>query len=165
MIAGLVRRVKRALQDDQNDILDRLRSQGGWKDGVLPELPEHTTRYVRASEEMLAEAARAGSTYAGVTIERAVDVDAEAFRARELAGRSSSSPPRRRLSYGRSHGRRCSRRARRVLRFVSGEVNAPKGSPETMRPPHFRHRHWWGSVVATDNSLDSRRRGRILRRL
>ena len=35
VIAGLARRVKRALQDDQNDILDRLRSQGGWKDGVL----------------------------------------------------------------------------------------------------------------------------------
>ena len=60
VIAGLARRVKRALQDDQNDILDRLRSQGGWKEGVLPELSEHTARYVEASKEMLAEAARAG---------------------------------------------------------------------------------------------------------
>jgi DivIVA domain-containing protein len=78
VIAGLARRVKRALQDDQNDILDRLRSQGGWKDGVLPELSEHTARYVEASREMLAEAARAGSTFAGVSIERARDVGDEA---------------------------------------------------------------------------------------
>jgi hypothetical protein len=78
VIAGLARRVKRALQDDQNDILDRLRSQGGWKDGVLPELSEHTARYVEAAKEMLAEAARAGSTFAGVSIERAQGVDTEA---------------------------------------------------------------------------------------
>ncbi len=93
VIAGLARRVKRALQDDQNDILDRLRSQGGWKDGVLPELPEHTARYVEASKEMLSEAARAGSTFAGVSIERAEDVgDEAALLANALVG-----PLRRRL--------------------------------------------------------------------
>ncbi len=93
VIAGLARRVKRALQDDQNDILDRLRSQGGWKDGVLPELSEHTARYVEASKEMLAEASRAGSTFAGVTIERAQDVGDEAAElANALVG-----PLRRRL--------------------------------------------------------------------
>jgi cell division septum initiation protein DivIVA len=93
VIAGLARRVKRALQDDQNDILDRLRSQGGWKDGVLPELSEHTARYVEASREMLAEAARAGSTFAGVSIERAQDVgDEAASLANALVG-----PLRRRL--------------------------------------------------------------------
>jgi hypothetical protein len=77
VIAGLARRVKRALQDDQNDILDRLRSQGGWKEGVLPEVADHRARYIEASKEMLAEAARAGSTFAGVSIERAKDVAAE----------------------------------------------------------------------------------------
>jgi hypothetical protein len=80
VIAGLARRVKRALQDDQNDILDRIRSQGGWKDGVLPELSEHTSRYVAASTEMLAEAARAGATFAGVGIDFVGDVDAEATK-------------------------------------------------------------------------------------
>ncbi len=91
--AGLARRVKRALQDDQNDILDRLRSQGGWKEGVLPELSEHTARYVEASKEMLAEAARAGSTFAGVSIEVAADVSGEAA---ELAS-ALVGPLRRRL--------------------------------------------------------------------
>jgi DivIVA domain-containing protein len=93
VITGLARRVKRALQDDQNDILDRLRSQGGWKDGVLPELFEHTARYVEASKEMLAEAARGGSTFAGVSIERAQDVSGEAA---ELAS-ALVGPLRRRL--------------------------------------------------------------------
>lgn len=80
VIAGLARRVKRALQDDQNDILDRIRSQGGWKDGVLPEVSEHTSRYVSASSEMLAEAARAGATFAGVAIDLVGDVEAEATK-------------------------------------------------------------------------------------
>jgi hypothetical protein len=93
VIAGLSRRVKRALQDDQNDILDRLRSQGGWKDGVLPDLSEHNARYVQAAKEMLAEAARAGSTFAGVSIERAQETDSEAAElANALVG-----PLRRRL--------------------------------------------------------------------
>jgi DivIVA domain-containing protein len=80
VIAGLARRVKRALQDDQNDILDRIRSLGGWKDGVLPDVSEHTGRYVTASTEMLTEAARAGTTFAGVAIELAGDVDEEAAK-------------------------------------------------------------------------------------
>jgi hypothetical protein len=79
--------VKRALQDDQNDILDRIRSQGGWKGGVLPELSEHTNRYVAASAEMLAEAARAGATFAGVGIDFVGDVDGEATKlADEVVG-------------------------------------------------------------------------------
>jgi hypothetical protein len=78
VIAGLARRVKRALQDDQNDILDRIRSQGGWKDGVLPDLSEHSNRYLVASSEMLAEAARAGATFAGVGIDVVTDVETEA---------------------------------------------------------------------------------------
>jgi hypothetical protein len=80
VIAGLARRVKRALQDDQNDILDRIRSLGGWKDGVLPDVSEHTGRYVTASTEMLTEAARAGATFSGVAIEIVDDVDGEAAK-------------------------------------------------------------------------------------
>jgi hypothetical protein len=73
-IAGLARRVKRALQDDQNDILHRLRSRGGWKDGVLSDPSEHMARYVEASKEMLDEAARAGATFAGFSVELTEDV-------------------------------------------------------------------------------------------
>jgi DivIVA domain-containing protein len=93
VIAGLSRRVKRALQDDQNDILDRLRSLGGWKEGVLPDMSEHTARYVEASSEMLKEASRAGVTFVGVSIDKAKSTDEVAQKfATELVG-----PLRRRL--------------------------------------------------------------------
>ncbi len=92
-IAGLARRVKRALQDDQNDILHRLRSRGGWKDGVLPDPSEHMARYVEASKEMLDEAARAGATFAGFSVELTEDVSGIATElASEVVG-----PLRRRL--------------------------------------------------------------------
>jgi DivIVA domain-containing protein len=95
-IAGLARRVKRSLQDDQNDILHRLRSQGGWKDGVLPDASEHIERYVEASKEMLDEAARAGATFAGFSIEQTGDVSGIATElAAEVVG-----PLRRRLEEG-----------------------------------------------------------------
>jgi DivIVA domain-containing protein len=92
-IAGLARRVKRALQDDQNDILHRLRSRGGWKDGVLSDPSEHMARYVEASKEMLDEAARAGATFAGFSVELTEDVSGIATElASEIVG-----PLRRRL--------------------------------------------------------------------
>ena len=92
-IAGLSRRVKRALQDDQNDILHRLRNEGGWKDTVLPDANEHMARYVEASKEMLQEAARAGAVYVGITAETNEDVIPVATElASELVG-----PLRRRL--------------------------------------------------------------------
>ena len=58
VIAGLARRVKRALQDDQNDILDRLRSQGGWKEGVLPDARPST----RPATSSVKRDARRGGT-------------------------------------------------------------------------------------------------------
>ena len=36
VVTTLVRRIKRALQDDQNDILDRVRAGGGWGPDTLP---------------------------------------------------------------------------------------------------------------------------------
>jgi DivIVA domain-containing protein len=93
VISGLSRRVKRALQDDQNGMLDRIRSQGGWKDDVLPDPPVHLERYVNAAGEMLAEASRAGSTFAGSTADAAADVsEITSALAEELVG-----PLRRRL--------------------------------------------------------------------
>jgi DivIVA domain-containing protein len=65
VVSMLARRLKRALQDDQNDILDRLRAKGGWAPGVLPSEDEHTQRYVRAAVDQLMEASRAGAAFAG----------------------------------------------------------------------------------------------------
>jgi len=74
----LARRLKRALQDDQNDILDRLRAKGGWVPGVLLPEDEHEQRYVRASLEPLRDAARAGASFAGAGARDAVSVEAVA---------------------------------------------------------------------------------------
>jgi DivIVA domain-containing protein len=76
VITGLTRRLKRALQDDQNDILDRLRAAGGWGPKVLPPVKEHRARYVGAATEHLREAASSGALFAGGTPADAPAVDA-----------------------------------------------------------------------------------------
>ena len=53
VVSTLVRRLKRALQDDQNDILDRVRAGGGWGPDVLPSTDEHERRYLAAAMEQL----------------------------------------------------------------------------------------------------------------
>jgi len=75
LVATLARRLKRALQDDQNDILDRLRAKGGWAPGVLLSEDDHARRYVRAVADQLTEAARAGATFAGGKADEAPGVD------------------------------------------------------------------------------------------
>ncbi|MHB8594823.1 MAG: structural protein, partial [Acidimicrobiales bacterium] len=69
--AGLAKRMKRAMQDDQNDILDRLRAHGGWGPDVLPSEDEHKRRYTRAAVQHLDEAGRAGAMFAGAKAEEA----------------------------------------------------------------------------------------------
>jgi DivIVA domain-containing protein len=93
VISTLVRRLKRALQDDQNDVLDRVRAGGGWGPDVLPDATEHENRYVSAALEHLKDAARSGATFVGGKPDDAPDVDAVA---RELAA-SIVVPLRRRL--------------------------------------------------------------------
>jgi len=75
LVASLARRLKRALQDDQNDILDRLRAKGGWAPGVLPSQDDHARRYVEAVADQLMEASRAGATFAGGKADEAPGVD------------------------------------------------------------------------------------------
>jgi hypothetical protein len=60
---SLARKLKRALQDEQNSLLDRLRSLKGpvTRADVLPNLEEQPDRYVEAGRPVLEEAARAGS--------------------------------------------------------------------------------------------------------
>ncbi len=100
VIAGLARRLKRALQDDQNDLLDRLRNAGaGRADGsaLLPEESEHRARYVIAVREHLDEAARAGTAFCGSS----ATAPPMAAVADELAG-ALVSALRRRLDLGDS---------------------------------------------------------------
>ena len=75
VVSALARRLKRALQDDQNDILDRLRAKGGWAPGVLPDEDDHAQRYLKAVTDRLTEAARAGATFAGGKADEAPGVD------------------------------------------------------------------------------------------
>ncbi len=65
VIANLARRLKRALQDDQNDLLDNLRNRSTTSSEMLVPLEEHERRYVDASREQLIEAARCGIEFAG----------------------------------------------------------------------------------------------------
>jgi DivIVA domain-containing protein len=75
LVATLARRLKRALQDDQNDILDRLRAKGGWAPGVLPSEDDHARRYVQVAADELTAAARAGAIFAGGKADEAPGVD------------------------------------------------------------------------------------------
>lgn len=60
--ASLARKLKRALQDEQNALLDRLRGLKGpaTPEKVLPSAEEHPDRFVDAGRPLLEEAARGG---------------------------------------------------------------------------------------------------------
>lgn len=61
----LTRRLKRALQDDQNRILDELRNRSGkWSDDLLPSEMQHRVEFAQAAEGFLQEAATAGAKFA-----------------------------------------------------------------------------------------------------
>lgn len=90
---ALGRRLKRAMQDDQNDILDRLRAAGAWDASVLPDDGAHEKRYVLAATTHLEEAAKAGAVFGGGKPDDAPPV---AEVAAELA-RAVVAPLRRRL--------------------------------------------------------------------
>ncbi len=64
--ATLTRKLKRALQDDQNDLLDRLRNLRGAPtvDRLLPDEPAHRQRLAETARSLLDEAAAAGSAFA-----------------------------------------------------------------------------------------------------
>ncbi len=63
VVGRLARKLKRTLQDDQNRLLDRIRSgKGPWVD-LLPDAAEHQELFVAASRPILKEAAVAGSAF------------------------------------------------------------------------------------------------------
>jgi len=97
IITGLSRRLKRALQDSQNELLDQLRAKGTvWSPELLPEETEHVDSVATAALPLLEEAADAGATLAGASEERP-SADALLGVAHELA-ESIVLPLRRRLS-------------------------------------------------------------------
>lgn len=61
----VARRLKRALQDEQNEVLDRLRSSraGAGATDVLPSPGDQAARYAQAATDLLAEAATAGVAF------------------------------------------------------------------------------------------------------
>ena len=72
--AQLARKLKRALQDEQNDVLDRLRVHRGRLDGVLAAADDQAARYRKVASPLLQQSARAGAEFAGGTL-RAAGVD------------------------------------------------------------------------------------------
>lgn len=79
--ASLTRKLKRTLQDEQNDLLDRLRSLRGepTADRLLPNLPDQIARYAAAAQPLVDDAAAAGVAFAAHTVPR--------------KGRSPAAPP------------------------------------------------------------------------
>lgn len=73
--ASLARRLKRAIADDQNDVLDRLRALGTFGPQVLASEDEQQTRYREASGGQLLEAARAGAVFGGGSPDDAPSVE------------------------------------------------------------------------------------------
>jgi DivIVA domain-containing protein len=66
VITALSRRLKRTLQDDQNDLLDRLRNNGStWSAELLPDEVEHLDAYATAALPQLEQAATAGRLFVG----------------------------------------------------------------------------------------------------
>lgn len=90
---ALGRRLKRAMQDDQNDVLDRLRATGEWSPTTLAAEEDHEQRYVMAATTHLEEAAKAGAVFGGGKPDDAPSVYALSL---ELA-RAVVAPLRRRL--------------------------------------------------------------------
>jgi DivIVA domain-containing protein len=85
--AALTRKLKRALQDEQNEVLDRLRRHRGGKpsiDVAFPEGVDHASRYADVVHPLLADALAAGASSAGAAPPKEAD-EAVAAIAAELA--------------------------------------------------------------------------------
>ena len=96
---GLARRLKRSLQDNQNDLLDLLRAKGTtWSTALLPDETEQVDGIATATLPLLEEAADAGAAFLGAEGPRP-EGDALIAVAHELA-EAVVGPLRRRLAGG-----------------------------------------------------------------
>lgn len=77
--AALVRRLKRLLQDEQNAVLDALRTRRGVPraEDVLPAPAEQVDAYCKEAASILAQAVEAGAVFAGGTVASAGAVSVE----------------------------------------------------------------------------------------
>jgi DivIVA domain-containing protein len=99
IVTGLSRRLKRALQDNQNDLLDKLRAKGTtWSADLLPDQTEQVDSLATSTLPFLEEAADAGAVLVGNS-ERRPTADALLAVAHELA-ESIVDPLRKRLADG-----------------------------------------------------------------
>ena len=100
MVKALARRLKRTLQDDQNELLDRLRSKSfQWSTDLLPEETEQVDAFATAALPALEQAATGGIAFAGVPGSAGPPTDALVGIAHDLA-ESVIGPLRRRLAEG-----------------------------------------------------------------
>lgn len=100
IVKALARRLKRTLQDNQNELLDALRSKGfQWSPELLPDETEHVDSYTTAALPALEEAAEAGVTFAGMGASGVPGPDALLGIGHDLA-ESVVGPLRRRLVGG-----------------------------------------------------------------
>jgi DivIVA domain-containing protein len=100
LVKALARRMKRTLQDDQNDLLDRLRSRHfQWSPDILPAEPEHSDSYSTAALPHLVEAAQAGASFVGSEGNQGKLAEEMTTVAHDLA-ETVLAPLRRRLSEG-----------------------------------------------------------------
>jgi DivIVA domain-containing protein len=98
VVTALSRRLKRTLQDTQNDMLDQLRSNGSqWSSAVLPDETEQVDGLTTSVLSVLEEAAEAGASFASGAGSSAPKVDAVVAIAHGLA-EEVVTPLRRRLS-------------------------------------------------------------------
>lgn len=97
VLSRLSRKLKRALQDEQNEVLDRLRSHPGRpSEELLPSVADQATRYRRAVTDLLEQAGVAGARFTSAESSLVPEVeDLAETLAEELAA-----PLRRRLQRG-----------------------------------------------------------------
>ena len=100
IVKALARRLKRNLQDNQNELLDTLRSKNfHWSTDLLPEETEHVDSYATAALPALEQAAVAGVSFAGAATSAAPHADVLVAIGHDLA-ESVVGPLRRRLAGG-----------------------------------------------------------------
>ncbi len=100
IVTTLARRLKRTLQDSQNELLDSLRSQGSaWSIDLLPDEIEHVDAVSTAAVPALEQAAAAGVSFTGVKGATGPKTDLLLGIAHDLA-EAVVGPLRRRLSEG-----------------------------------------------------------------
>ncbi len=98
IVTTLARRLKRILQDGQNELLDGVRSNGSrWSDSLLPDETEQTDTFSTAALPELEQAAEAGGSVVASTRAERADTEVLLGVARELAV-AVTGPLRRRLA-------------------------------------------------------------------